>query len=220
MNPWSTSTPAAPRMRRRRGSSARRRRARPDPPRRQSAVSSSCRFSQLCRRKPRRSSPYSPPVPIGDVVSLRRRGGGARQLEASAVSAFGPVLVILPFCLLALFVVVAPGPAGVGRPVLGVRRRLLRRGRAAVRPPDPGVRPHPTVRRPAADAATSAHLIEPLWRQIAQANDLPADRYIIRVLPMEELNAFACGGHLVVVTTFALVRAARVASSPACSPTS
>lgn len=47
-------------------------------------------------------------------------------------------------------------------------------------------------------------VIEPLWRQIAQANGLPADRYIIRVLPMEELNAFACGGHLVVVTTFAL----------------
>ena len=57
---------------------------------------------------------------------------------------------------------------------------------------------------PAARALTSATLIEPLWRQIAQANHLPADRYILRVLPLDELNAFACGGHLVVVTTFAI----------------
>ena len=34
--------------------------------------------------------------------------------------------------------------------------------------------------------------------------DLPPDRYILRVLPSDELNAFACGGHLVVVTTFAI----------------
>lgn len=47
-------------------------------------------------------------------------------------------------------------------------------------------------------------VIAPLWAQIAQANDLPPSRYVVRVLPSDELNAFACGGHLVVVTTFAL----------------
>ena len=57
------------------------------------------------------------------------------------------------------------------------------------------------ARRPSRD---ERDLIEPLWRQIAQANHLPADRYILRVLPLDELNAFACGGHLVVVTTFAI----------------
>ena len=45
---------------------------------------------------------------------------------------------------------------------------------------------------------------EPLWAQIAQANGLPASRYVVRVLPTEELNAFACGGHLVLVTSFAV----------------
>ncbi len=44
----------------------------------------------------------------------------------------------------------------------------------------------------------------PLWRDLAVANDLPPDRFILRVLPSEEINAYACGGHLVVVTTFAL----------------
>jgi Zn-dependent protease with chaperone function len=49
-----------------------------------------------------------------------------------------------------------------------------------------------------------AEIIEPLWAQIAQANGLPANRYVVRVLPTEELNAFACGGHLVLVTSFAV----------------
>ena len=46
--------------------------------------------------------------------------------------------------------------------------------------------------------------IDPLWRAVAQANDIPVDRYVPRVLESEELNAFACGGHLVVVTSFAI----------------
>jgi len=56
--------------------------------------------------------------------------------------------------------------------------------------------------RPA--SSDEAAVIEPLWTHIARANDLPPNRYVVRVLPSEELNAFACGGHLVVVTSFAL----------------
>ncbi len=37
-----------------------------------------------------------------------------------------------------------------------------------------------------------------------QANRLPAGRFVIAVLPIDELNAFACGGHLVVVTSYAI----------------
>jgi Zn-dependent protease with chaperone function len=57
------------------------------------------------------------------------------------------------------------------------------------------------ARRPTDD---EADVIEPLWAQIAQANGLPANRYVLRVLPTDELNAFACGGHLVLVTSFAV----------------
>lgn len=57
------------------------------------------------------------------------------------------------------------------------------------------------ARRP---STGEADVIEPLWAQIAQANGLPANRYVVRVLPTDELNAFACGGHLVLVTSFAV----------------
>ncbi len=57
------------------------------------------------------------------------------------------------------------------------------------------------ARRPTPDEATS---IEPIWVAIADANGLPASRYVIRVVDSDEVNAFACGGHLVVVTTFAV----------------
>ena len=61
------------------------------------------------------------------------------------------------------------------------------------------------ARRPTPDELAR---IAPLWRDLAIANSLPPDRYLLRVLPSDELNAFACGGHLVVVTSFAVVRAA------------
>jgi Zn-dependent protease with chaperone function len=42
------------------------------------------------------------------------------------------------------------------------------------------------------------------WRSVLQANRLPSRRFVIAVLPIDELNAFACGGHLVVVTSYAI----------------
>lgn len=57
------------------------------------------------------------------------------------------------------------------------------------------------ARRPTAQEHA---LLQPAWRPVLQFNDLPPHRYVLAVLPSNELNAFACGGHLVVVTTFAL----------------
>ncbi len=114
-----------------------------------------------------------------------------------------PVAVMLPFTLLALFlfwlpfglvtdirywwVLVAFATAGV--------LLFYRPFQVWVLTPLVG------ARRP---TAAEAALIEPLWWQVAQANDVPPTRYVVRVLPSDELNAFACGGHLLVVTTFAL----------------
>lgn len=47
-------------------------------------------------------------------------------------------------------------------------------------------------------------VLAPAWRAVLQAVDLPARRYVLAVLPSHELNAFACGGHLVVVTSYAI----------------
>lgn len=114
-----------------------------------------------------------------------------------------PVVAILPFTLLALFVVWLP----IGW-LTGVRYEWLLAGFGAaglllfVRPIQVLVlTPLLRARRPTAE---EAEIIEPLWAQIAQANGLPPGRYVVRVLPTDELNAFACGGHLVLVTSFAV----------------
>jgi Zn-dependent protease with chaperone function len=128
---------------------------------------------------------------------------GARSVERGAIWAFMPVVAILPFTLLALFVVWLPigWLTGVGYGWLlagfGAGALLL-----FVRPIQVLVlTPLLRARLPTAE---EADIIEPLWAQIAQANGLPASRYVVRVLPTEELNAFACGGHLVLVTSFAV----------------
>ena len=132
-------------------------------------------------------------------MSLRR----SRHLEASAVAALGPVLLIAPFCLLALFLIwltvrlvwdVSFWWFAAGYTVAAVVL-FVRPIQALVLTPMFGAR-HPTP------AETS--VIAPLWRELARTNGLPVDRYVIRVLPSQELNAFACGGHFVVITSFAI----------------
>lgn len=124
------------------------------------------------------------------------------------MAAIGPVLVIAPSCLFALFVVWLVARLvwdipfwwlAVGYPSAAFLL-FLRPVQAAVLTPLFG------ARRPTDD---ELDLIQPLWRDIAQANRLPPERYILRVLPSEELNAYACGGHLVVVTSFAVTELPR-----------
>ena len=47
-------------------------------------------------------------------------------------------------------------------------------------------------------------VITPIWRDLAATANLPQYRYMIRVIDSDELNAYACGGHLLVVTSFAI----------------
>ena len=114
-----------------------------------------------------------------------------------------PVIAMLPFTLLALFVCWLPIGALTDVRYWWVLVGFLLAGLTLfVRPVQVLVlTPLLRARQPTFDEAA---IIEPLWAQIAQANHLPADRYVVRVLPSWELNAFACGGHLVVVTTFAI----------------
>jgi Zn-dependent protease with chaperone function len=114
-----------------------------------------------------------------------------------------PVVAILPFTLLALFVVWLP----IGW-FTGVGYGWLLAGFGAVglllfvRPIQVLVlTPLLRARLP---TPQEAEIIEPRWAQIALANGLPATRYVVRILPTDELNAFACGGHLVLVTSFAV----------------
>ncbi len=128
---------------------------------------------------------------------------GGRRVESSAVAALVPVLVVLPVSLAALAVVwlgvrllwdVSYTWFAVGylagavllfvRPVqVGVLTRLL------------------GARRPTREERVR---LDTAWRSVLQAAHLPRHRYVLAVLPADELNAFACGGHLVVVTSLAV----------------
>ncbi len=124
-------------------------------------------------------------------------------MERAALWAIVPVVAIVPVSLLALAVWWLPitWVTGVGYWwfvggfVVAGLALFIRPFQILVLTPLLG------ARRP---TAAEAAVIEPMWAEIAQANDLPASRFVVRVLPSDELNAFACGGHLVVVTTFAV----------------
>jgi Zn-dependent protease with chaperone function len=139
------------------------------------------------------------------ILAGMGRQRGARNVERAAVWAFAPVIAMAPFTVLALAVFWLPlGLATdirfwwvlVGYLLLGLLL-FVRPFQVLVLTPILG------ARRPTPDESA---VIDPIWAQIAQANDFPANRYVIRVLPSDELNAYACGGHLVVVTTFAIER--------------
>ena len=57
------------------------------------------------------------------------------------------------------------------------------------------------ARRPSAEQAKR---LEPAWRSVAQQLAIPHRRFALAVLPSDDLNAFACGGSLLVVTSFAI----------------
>jgi len=47
-------------------------------------------------------------------------------------------------------------------------------------------------------------VIDPVWAAVTQSMRSSPRRYILAVLDADDLNAFACGGHLVVVTSYAV----------------
>ncbi|MGA9278937.1 M48 family metalloprotease, partial [Ilumatobacter sp.] len=136
-------------------------------------------------------------------MAVQTAPGQRRRVERSALWAFVPVVAMLPFTVLSLFLAWLPiglftdvafvwvllGFAATG-PLL-----FIRRFQVLVLTPVLGAR-RPTVSEEAA--------IAPLWREIVMTSRLKPDHYVVRILPSDDLNAFACGGHLVVVTSFAV----------------
>jgi Zn-dependent protease with chaperone function len=131
------------------------------------------------------------------VTSTRRR------VDSSAVSAFLPVVAVIPLWLLALAVAWLPlrvvwhisfVTLSLGY-LAAVLLLFFRPIQVAILAPLLGARRPTRQERATLDVA---------WRSVLQANRLPARRFVIAVLPIDELNAFACGGHLVVVTSYAI----------------
>lgn len=127
----------------------------------------------------------------------------SRRIERSAVTALLPVAALVPFWLLAMAVLWLPLRLLFGIPYWVVPAGWLAVGlllfvpavQVAVLSPFLGGR-RPTERELA--------VITPIWRDLAAKANQPQYRYVIRVIDSDELNAYACGGHLLIVTSFAI----------------
>ncbi len=129
--------------------------------------------------------------------------GRSRQIERSALTALVPAAALVPFWLAAMAVFWFPLWLITRIPYWIVPSVWIGLG-ALLFVPSVQIRvlsPFLGARLP-----TDAELavITPIWRDLAAAANLPQYRYSIRMLDSEELNAFACGGHLVIVTSFAI----------------
>lgn len=126
-----------------------------------------------------------------------------RNVEAAAITAIVPMLIMVPFWLLALAVIWLPVRLLFGIdfwwfPAIWIIAGLglfLRPVQVAVMTPLYGVvKPNETERAK----------LQPLWDELSARLGLSPDHYFVRILPSDDVNAFACGGHLVVVTSFAV----------------
>jgi Zn-dependent protease with chaperone function len=129
--------------------------------------------------------------------------GRSRRIERSALTALLPVVALLPFWLLAMTIVWFPLSRFLAIDFWVVPVTWLLLGALLFVPSvQVGVlSPFLGARRP---TNTELAVITPIWRDLAVAANLPQYRYSIRVIDSDELNAYACGGHLLIVTTFAI----------------
>lgn len=129
--------------------------------------------------------------------------GRERRVERSAVTAVVPVLVLVPFWLLAMAVIWMPFGFLTDVPFLVAPLAWLALGAVLLVPPVQVavLSPWFGARRPHPDEEA---VIGPIWTGLAGRVGLPADRYAVRVIDSPDLNAFACGGRLLIVTSFAL----------------
>ena len=138
-------------------------------------------------------------------MSTRTRSSAParRHVESSAVTAILPAVAAIPVFLVALAVWWLPVRAVWDISYWWFLAAYLALGLVLlIRPIQ--VRLLATIagaRRPTPDERAS---LDTAWRSVLQANRLPRSRYAVAVLPADDINAFACGGHLVVVTSYAL----------------
>lgn len=132
----------------------------------------------------------------------------ARRIESAAVAALAPVLVLAPVWAAAMALYTAAARpllalAGWSLPWWAPATAWLVTGVGLFVRPAQLVMLSPALgaRRPT--PAERAE-VEPVWLEVAAAAGIPPDRFVLRVVDSDEVNAFACGGHMLVVTTFAL----------------
>lgn len=141
------------------------------------------------------------------MVSTASTLRSKRRIEGSALSALVPLVVLAPFCFLSL--VAASYPLGAIATAAGIDSRwwwypvgwLILGGALFVRPFQIAIlSPALSARRP---TAHELRRLTPTWHRVTEAAGVDADRFVLRVLDADDINAFATGGHLVIVTSYA-----------------
>jgi Zn-dependent protease with chaperone function len=143
------------------------------------------------------------PAPAAPDRPPPRDARPSRRMDGSAIAVFVPTLALLPVSLLALAAfwlvvrIFAPVPywsfaagylaAGVLMFLRPVQRLLLSFLYGARRP-----------------NRNELARLEPAWRDVTEHARLSPRRFVLAVTDSPELNAYACGGHVVVVSTGAL----------------
>ena len=126
-----------------------------------------------------------------------------RQVDSAAVAALAPAAALFPIWLLAIGVFWLPfwrfsdvsyplfAFAALALGVLlfskSIQRIFLSRLLEARKP-----------------SALEAATLQQAWRRVAQANHISIDSFVLAVVDSNEINAFASGGHLVVVSSYAV----------------
>jgi uncharacterized protein (DUF58 family) len=136
---------------------------------------------------------------LNDVVTAQRR-----EVDFSAFTALAPVVALLPVWLVAIAIIWIPvnqatrvsfvifailaflcGASLFFRPV---QRAIFTRVLGARR----------------ANADELVRLSE-AWNVVAEAHGIPRHRFVLAVVDSDDLNAFACGGHLLVVSSYGAI---------------
>lgn len=126
-----------------------------------------------------------------------------RQVDSAAISALAPVAALIPIWLIAIAIFWLPlwrltdvSYALFAFSVLAfgiilfsksVQRIFLARLLSARKP-----------------TPREAAILHKSWRRVAQANHASTESFVLAVVDSQDINAFACGGHLVVVSSFAI----------------
>lgn len=126
-----------------------------------------------------------------------------RRADLSAVTAFAPVVALLPVWLVAIAIYWIPFRIYGNVPYLLFALCCMLFGVVLFsRPVQRLVFARLLDAR--APATTEKEPLDAAWKVVAQANHLPTSRFVLAVVDSDDVNAFACGGHLLVVSSFSI----------------
>lgn len=132
-----------------------------------------------------------------------RNGARSRTVDSAALTAFAPVIALVPAWAVAIavfwwislplhnssygFFALIAFLSGVVLFLKPTQKLILQRLLGARKP-----------------TREERDRIQRAWLVVAQANRIPANTFVLAVADADDVNAFACGGHLMVVSSFAL----------------